>query len=85
LEKKASFADSGSCIVQSKDCSQQGKGCPAVQRTASQDELATLAWRICRRHKQRPELTAAWWVAMAELLEAAERFFAAAADAAADL
>jgi hypothetical protein len=56
-----------------------------MQRTAGQDELATLAWRICRRHKQRPELTAAWWVAMAELLEAAERFFAAAADAAADL
>lgn len=56
-----------------------------MQRTASKDELATLALRICRRHQQRPELTAALLAAVANVLDAAERFFAAAADAAADV
>jgi hypothetical protein len=56
-----------------------------MQRTATQDELATLAVRICRRHEQRPELTAALLAAVADVLSAAERFFAAAADAAADV
>jgi hypothetical protein len=56
-----------------------------MQRTASKDELATLALRICRRHKQRPELTAALLAAVADVLDAAERFFAAAGDAAADV
>lgn len=71
--------------MQSKDCSHIGKGCLTMQRTATQDELATLAVRICRRHEQRPELTAALLAAVADVLSAAERFFAAAADAAADV
>ena len=56
---------------------------PEMKRTARMEELATLAFGICRRHSERPELTAALLAAMADVLNAAERFFAAAADAAA--
>lgn len=56
-----------------------------MQRTANKEELATLALRICRRHSERPELTAALLAAVADVLDAAERFFTAAANTAADV